>query len=92
MSFYLKDPLSRVDYAIDWASQLDGAAIEASAWSIAPAEAGGIAVEQHSFSGARAGARFAGGVTGHSYRLNNMIALSDGRAESRSLTIRVEEG
>lgn len=91
MSFYLKDPLSRVDYAIDWAAQLEGATIAASAWSIAPAEEGGIAVEQHSFSGATTAARFAGGVTGHNYRLHNMIALSDGRAESRSMTIRVEE-
>ena len=30
MSFYLKDPQSRVDYAIDWTPYLDGQAIETS--------------------------------------------------------------
>ena len=29
MSFYLKDPHSRVDYAIDWSSDLAGRTIEA---------------------------------------------------------------
>lgn len=92
MSFYLKDPLSRVDYAIDWAAALDGAAITASAWSVVPAEDGGIEVEQHGFAGAATSVRFAGGVGGHSYRLHNLITLSDGRAEARLLTLRVEEG
>jgi hypothetical protein len=92
MSFYLKDPSSRVDYAIDWAAALDGAAIAASAWSVNPGEAGGIAVEQHGFSGATTTVRFAGGIGGHSYRLHNLVTLSDGRAEARLTTIRVEEG
>ena len=29
MSFYLKDPLSRVDYTIDWSPHLDGQTIAA---------------------------------------------------------------
>ena len=33
MSFYLKDPQSRVDYAIDWSPYLDGQTIETSDWA-----------------------------------------------------------
>ncbi len=91
MSFYLKDPQSRVDYAIDWTSRLDGATIVASAWSVAPAEEGGIAVETYGFGGITTEVRFSGGITGHNYRLVNLITLSDGRADTQSLTLRVEE-
>ena len=62
MSFYLKDPRSRVDYAIDWAAYLDGQTIVASLWSVAPAEPGGIAVEEDSFAAERTAARLTGGI------------------------------
>lgn len=91
MSFYLKDPDARVDYAIDWALYLDGQTIVASAWSVAPVEAGGIVVEEDSFEPARTAARLGGGVVGHVYAIANLVTLSDGSQDARSITLRVEE-
>ena len=91
MSFYLKDPEARVDFAIDWALYLDGQTIVASAWSVDPDEDGGIAVDENSFEPARTAARLSGGVLGRSYWVSNLVTLSDGSADSRSIILRVEE-
>lgn len=90
MSFYLKDPQSRVDYAIDWSSELDGRTIEASLWSVEPDEEGGIAAEDTSFEPDRTEARLAGGRIGHSYTVTNRVTFSDGTIDVRSITLRVE--
>ena len=90
MSFYLKDPQSRVDYAIDWSTYLDGQTIEASLWLVTPDEAGGVAAEEASFESARTAARLAGGVIGHCYSVSNRVTLSDGSTDVRSITLRVE--
>lgn len=91
MSFYLKDPQAIVDYAIDWALYLEGRAIVASAWSVAPEETGGLAVEETSFEPARTAVRASGGLTGHAYSLANLVTLSDGSSDERSVTLRVEQ-
>lgn len=90
MSFFLKDPQARVDYAIDWSVYLDGQTIEASSWSVTPDEAGGVVAEEASFEPARTAARLAGGLTGHSYAVANLVTLSDGSTDVRSITLRVE--
>lgn len=91
MSFYLKDPQSRVDYSIDWAGYLDGQTIAASGWSTAPDEADGIAVEEASFDLNRTAARIGGGIVGHCYTVSNRVTLSDGSSDERSITLRVEQ-
>jgi hypothetical protein len=91
MSFYLKDPQSRVDYAIDWAANLNDQTIVGSLWQVAPVETGGIAVEEDSFEPGRTAARLTGGVTGHCYSVSNQVTLSDGTSDSRSIALRVEE-
>lgn len=91
MSFYLKDPAARVDYAIDWAGYLDGQAIAASLWSVAPAEAGGVAVASESYDLVRTAATLSGGLAGHVYSVTNRVTLSDGQVDERSITLRVEE-
>jgi len=91
MSFYLKDPQSRVDYAIDWAPYLDGPTIVDSLWTVVPVETGGIAVEEDSFEPARTAARLTGGLTGHSYSVSNQVTFSDGTSDARSIALRVEE-
>ena len=91
MSFYLKDPEARVDYAIDWTDYLDGQTIAASTWSVEPVEQGGIAVDEASFEPLRTAARLSGGVTGHCYSVSNLVTLSDSSADARSITLRVEE-
>ena len=90
MSLYLKDPDATVDYAIDWAPDLGGRTIVASAWSVTPAEAGGAAVADASFESARTAARVGGGIVGHAYSLANHVTLSDGSSDDRSLALRVE--
>lgn len=91
MSLYLKDPVSRVDYAVDWRGYLDGQVIAASAWGVRPDESGGIAIEAESFDLERAAVTVSGGVAGKLYALANRITLSDGSIDERTLTIRVEE-
>jgi len=91
MSFYLKDPEARVDYAIDWGLYLDGQTIVDSAWSVAPDEAGGVAVDEAGFAPERSAARLSGGIAGHSYSVSNLVTLSDGSADARSIVLRVEE-
>ncbi|WP_395613049.1 hypothetical protein [Allosphingosinicella sp.] len=90
MSFFLKDPQARVDYAIDWSIYLDGQTIEASTWFVVPEEEDGVVAEEASFEPARTAARLAGGVTGHSYAVANQVTLSDGSTDIRSITLRVE--
>ncbi len=91
MSFYLKDPDSRVDYAIDWSGYLDGQTVAASAWAVTPAEPGGVAVAQASFDLARTAATLEGGLAGHVYSVTNRVTLSDGQIDERSIALRVEE-
>jgi hypothetical protein len=92
MGFFLKDPQSRVDYAIDWApGYLDGQALAAARWSVFPAEAGGIAIEEHGFDLTRTAATLSGGLVGHVYSVVAQVTLSDGRRDQRSITLRVEE-
>ena len=90
MSFYLKDPHSRVDYAIDWSPYLDGQTIEASLWLVTPNEQDGVTAEETSFEPSRTAARLAGGLIGHSYAVSNQVTFSDGTTDVRSLTLRVE--
>lgn len=92
MGFYLKDPGSRIDYAIDWgAFYLDGQVVAGSTWSVFPPEAGGILVDSTSFDLARTAVTLSGGIPGHVYNVTNQVTLSDGRADERSITLRVEE-
>jgi hypothetical protein len=91
MSYYLKDPHSRVDYAIDWSVHLGGQAITDSLWSVTPAEAGGIAIEDSHFDGGASTARLSGGLVGHVYSVGNRITLADGRIDERSIILRVED-
>lgn len=91
MSYYLKDPGARVAYAIDWAPYLDGQSILTSEWQVAPLESGGIAMVEASFSSGQAAVRLQGGIVGRAYRISNLVTLSDGSVDERSLILRVEE-
>ncbi len=88
MSFYLKDPSSRVDYAVDWSGYLNGQVVAESGWTIAPGS--GLQVDEASFGLQRAAATLVGGVVGQVYTVTNRVTLSDGRTDARSITIRVE--
>lgn len=91
MSFYLKDPHSRVDYAMDWAAgYVEGRVLAVSAWSVVPTEPGGVAVDAQSFDLTRAAATLVGGIPGHVYSVTNRVTFSDERSDDRSITLRVE--
>ena len=91
MTFYLKDPHSRVDYAVDWgASYLDGQTILGSGWTIEPLETGGVAIEEESYDLTRSAARLSGGIAGRVYSVSNQVAFSDGSLDRRSIHVRVE--
>lgn len=90
MSYYLKDPQSRVDYSVDWSAYLDGQTVAASLWTVRPQEQGGIAIEEAGFDFTRTSARIAGGVLGHVYTISNLVTLTDGSLDERSITLRVE--
>ena len=91
MSYYLKDPDSRVDYSVDWSGYLDGQTLADSAWSVTPDEPEGIAVAEASFDLHRAAVRLTGGIVGRVYTVANRVTLSDGSVDERAITLRVEE-
>ncbi|HEY0013909.1 MAG TPA: hypothetical protein VGB79_13790 [Allosphingosinicella sp.] len=91
MTFYLKDPHSRVDYAVDWgAHYLDGQTIVGSGWAVEPEELGGVEIVEESYDLLRCAARIGGGIAGHVYSVSNQVALSDGTFDRRSIHLRVE--
>ncbi|MBV7255210.1 hypothetical protein KCG44_00275 [Pacificimonas sp. WHA3] len=92
MGFYLKSPASEIDYAVDWsAGYLDGETVTASAWRIEPEEPDGLVVGVTVTGPQRTAATLMGGCEGHVYRVANDVTLSDGRRDTRTLTIRIEE-
>lgn len=92
MTMIVKDPDSRIDFEFDWAAAYSGGqAVTASAWTVAPGEAGGVAVAAAAHDLTRATVTLAGGVAGHVYRVTNRVTLSDGQIDERSMTVRVEE-
>jgi hypothetical protein len=92
MTMVVKDPDSRIDFEFDWAvAYPDGQAVTASVWTVAPGEAGGVAVAGAAHDLTRATATLAGGVAGRVYRVTNRVTLSDGQIDERSMTVRVEE-
>lgn len=92
MSFYLKDPGSRIDYEIDWGGgYLDGQTIIGSSWAASPEEPGGLSIDSSSFDLLKSAVRISGGVTGHVYTLTNRVTLSDSTIDERSVALRVEE-
>ncbi len=91
MALYGKDPQAWVDHEMDWSGRFAGRTISDSLWSVSPAEAGGLGVEEDGIDGLVTRARIGGGVVGRIYRLTNRVTLSDGQAEERSDHFRVEE-
>ena len=91
MSYYLKNPESRVDYAIDWLSYLGGQTIADSKWSVDPVEQDGLTVHDPRRDAWRTAASLAGGVVGHVYSVSNRVTLADGTSDERSICLRVEQ-
>lgn len=91
MGYYLKDPQSRLDYHMDWASHyLNQQSLASSEWHIAPQENGGLDIAQSGHDDQRSFVVITGGVAGHVYTLTNRVTLQSGVADERTITLRVE--
>lgn len=92
MSLFLKDPGAALDWTVDWAAgYLGDETIAGSEWSVMPVENGGIAIVSSARQARRTAATIEGGIAGHVYRVANRVMLTNGQADERSLTIRVEQ-
>lgn len=92
MAYYLKDPQARIDYAFDWAAgYLAGQTVASSEWRVVPAETAGVEIVGASSQATRTVATVGGGVAGRVYRVTNRVVMSDGRADERTVVLRVED-
>lgn len=92
MALLLKDPAALLDYAIDWGAEyLGDDLIAESAWSVTPAESGGVTIAGSDFDAKVSTVKAAGGIAGHVYRLINQVTTGSGRSDSRSIVLRVEK-
>lgn len=92
MTLLLKDPGATLDYAVDWGSDyLSDDVLEASDWTVSPAEAGGVAIESSRSDLLIATVNVSGGIAGRRYRLTNNVVTASGRVDRRSIMLRVEQ-
>ena len=92
MTYLLKDPAAVLDYSIDWGAEYlaEFELIATSDWTVAPDEPEGVSVVQGVFEPRTSTVTVQGGIAGHIYRLFNRITTMEGRADERSITLRVE--
>jgi hypothetical protein len=79
-------PGSDLDYSVDWSAWMAaGETIVNSAWTATA----GITMSRSTVLGGTLAVAFAaGGVAGQEYVLTNTIATSEGRVDSRTITLR----
>jgi hypothetical protein len=92
MAHYLKHPSSTLDYTIGWdAGYLDTETVTSSSWTIQPQEANGLMISGEIQTGLRTTVILSGGIAGHFYQVTNNVVLSNGHADSRSISLRIEQ-
>ena len=92
MTLLLKDPEATLDYSVDWGSDyLSDDSLATSEWTVAPDAPGGAAIVGSSFDALTASVEVAGGAPGVIYRLTNHVTTASGRADSRSIMLRLEK-
>ena len=85
IAIYDKDPLSVLDYTIDWRKWLGDDSIVTSTW-VLPV---GIAQSGVTFSRSTATIWLSGGTSGVSYSVYNEITTVGGRTEKRTIKINI---
>ncbi len=92
MALVLKDPESALDYSVDWGLRyLTDDVLTESLWSVVPVENGGVTIDGTRFDNQSATVNVSGGRPGKVYRLLNQVVTSQGRQDSRSILVRVEQ-
>ena len=92
-SMYTKDPPATLDYSVDWTSFLaDGETITSVDWTVLPDETDGLVTGDEISSGNTRGIFVSGGVAGNSYQVRCEMTTSQGRTDSRAITIRINGG
>lgn len=84
-----KTPSEIVDYRIDWAAQLAGDSISASAWAVQDAANAAVTLSGDATSGTAATVFVAGGTANSVILLTNTITTSGGRTLTRTLSVPV---
>lgn len=82
-------PGANLDYGFDWKSNgwlAEGETIETSTWS-----APGLTVTRQLHANGITAAFIAGGKKGNTYKVTNTITTSEGRTDSRTITLAVED-
>jgi len=92
MTLLLKDPDAVLDYLIDWGAEyLDDELLAQSKWAVDPDEPDGVMILGDTFDATTSTVNAGGGVAGRIYRLINEVVTASGRADSRSIVLRVEK-
>ena len=93
MAVMAKDPGATLDYRFDWsANYLQGTEkLLSASFSVSPNEAGGLVLGTSGFNDISSWANLSGGLKNHRYRLTCSITTDSGRADDRSLIVRVQE-
>lgn len=81
-----QDPVSTLDYNVDWSSWLNGDTLTSSSWTTHP----DVTTTNASFTGTITTVFLSGGTAGKTYKVKNRITTSNGRTEEETfdLTIR----
>ncbi len=82
-------PGANLDYGFDWLANgwlASGETIETSTWT-----AQGLTLTRQQISGGVTSVFAAGGKKGNSYKLTNTITTNQGRTDSRTITLAVED-
>lgn len=89
---FLKDPEAVLEYCVDWTDALSAdVAIVSSEWRVRPVETGGIVIGADSVRNGVAAVMLGGGFPGHVYEIGNLVTLSDGMTDERSIVLRLED-
>lgn len=86
MDKFIKDPISTLDYRVDWSKWLDGDTIIESEWA---KNGDGILIDSHTHSDSVTVVWVAGGDEGTRYILTNRITTASGRVDERSIGINI---
>lgn len=88
MKLYVKHPDAKLDYSIDWTDFLGATdTIDASSWEVPVA----LTDTAGAFTDTAAVIWIEGGEVGETYIISNSIVTAEGREDTRSISIKIEE-